>query len=978
MKLKNKFLVFFGLILIIYIFVFISVEIMVIYPILSTLESSQAIKDSERSTAALNNELAYIQAFTFDWGAWNDTYTFIDDVNKEYIQENLVKETFISNSLCIIFYVDLDGNLKYGNLFLTDKLLGTDNPATTNFFKIIKNNYSSFIHDKSQLEPKSGLLYIKDIGPVMICASPILTSEDKGPCKGTLIMGKLLNDKAIKGISRATQVDFTLSDLTSDNSDIISKTKKATDSGEIFFKIKTHDFLTLYSFVDDINGKPILLKEVIFPREMFQHANNLLIYYLYFLVIIGLILSLGTGLMVEYMILKPISRLIDFIKKYKSERILPDKQISTNDEIGLLQKELSEMMFINIENKNHLEKLIKNLEISTKAAESANIAKSNFLANMSHEIRTPMNAIVGYSNLLMKTKLNTSQNNFLNNISISTENLLHIVNEILDFSKIEAGKMNIENISFDLMKVLNNLSSNISLKAKEKNLKFSIDIHPDMPSIFEGDPLKIGQILLNFTSNAIKFTNRGRVSVSVKLLSLVNDTATIKFSVTDTGIGLKPEDIDIIFDAFSQADASTTRNFGGTGLGLCISKNLANMLGGDIEVDSVFGRGSIFSLILPLNIKKTNDEKSHTVSGCETKEINVINDKSLDMIRGSHILLVEDNIINQQLACALLEDEGLIVTVCSNGMEALEVINFQEFDLVLMDLQMPVMGGIEATREIRKDNNFKNLPIIAMTADAMTGARKISKNVGMNDYISKPIDVSALFCLLVKWINPGALKDISQNAAERLPKMAQIELPKLNGIDISLGLKRCAGKKDLYRNMLFGFRKEYDNYEEVISNALDRDDLEYLHRYIHSLKGLSGTIGAVELFNEVSFLNIELKKEDMNAEVVIPKLKKTIPVMNNILQGIIELEKNIPSSEADNDVSDIIEKYDGDILSAINKLKKNLEEFDLESGQSFKTLKSLIDSDNCQDLLNDLESKLLVFDYQNALVLLKEIEVKFA
>ena len=972
MKLKSKFLIFFVTIIIIYILLFIIIEKIVIKPIIQNIETTQAIKDSGRCVGSLKDTISQLAEFTFDWGAWDDTYQFISDLNSDYINANLLSTTFKNNSLQIIFYAGLDRNLKWGGYYSDDKILGKNNRITQKVFQTLKDKYSSIFSDKSDLKPKSGIVFIKDLGTLLICASPILTSEDDGPCKGTLFMGRLINNKTIAEIKKKILVDYSLTSLSTEKNENNQKIyEELLQNNNRFLKIKTAKILHLYSLVGDYNEEPVLLLEVILPRETFQHASEILNFSLYSMIIIGIVLIVGTAVLLQILILSRVSRTVSTINNYKSKGILPEKKLYRNDEIGILKNELYNMLFVNKKNRIYLEELIEKLKISTKAAESANLAKSNFLANMSHEIRTPMNAVIGFTNLLKKTKLNDYQKNYLSKIYISAENLTHIINEILDFSKIEAGKMNIESIRFDLMGVLSNISNIISHKAEEKNLKFSLNVNSSVPLNFVGDSLRIGQILLNLTSNAVKFTNNGEIRVDIQLISKSNDIAIVKFSVKDSGIGLRPEELDTLFEAFTQADASTTRNFGGTGLGLCISKNLANMLDGDIEVESIYGQGSTFSLCLPLNIY-TGESKHTDISIMEVNEKKAFSKEKFDLIKGAHILLVEDNIINQQLAYTILNDENFIVTVASNGEEALKLIEFRNFDIVLMDLQMPVMGGIEATQKIRTQKRFKNLPVIAMTADVMEEAKNEALQAGLNDYISKPIDVNELFNLLIKWIKPKRHKELSPQFNEQSKAKIDIEFAALQSIDTSIGLKCCAGKKTLYKKMLFGFRKEYEDYEEIITNALYDEKIEFLQRYIHTLKGIAGTLGAVELFNEMSQADLELKKAAPEVVEIASILKNAVGIVNAILSDIIELEKTFPEIEPDKENSKVPKKNIKDIKITLNKLKKNLEEYDLESEDSFKILKSQIYSSENSDLLDELGSRIEKFEFENALFVLSK------
>jgi len=431
------------------------------------------------------------------------------------------------------------------------------------------------------------------------------------------------------------------------------------------------------------------------------------------------------------------------------DELLKNRQIVTNEELELVDGKYFERDYIPIyvkgdynghlwqhrditQRKKAEQELIK---ARFQALESMK-AKEQFLSVMSHEIRTPMNAVVGMTHLLLQENPTPQQNEYLNSIKFSAENLLVIINDILDFTKIESGKIDLEEIDFELNDILISLYKTLIFKVEEKNLNFKINVHPKVPGVLKGDPVRLSQILINLISNAVKFTEKGYVMLDVDLVEKEKDHSIIIFKITDTGIGIAAEKMDMIFESFTQSSSDTTRKYGGTGLGLTITKKLVEYLGGNIQVSSELKQGSIFEVVLPIKNSKfksiIKEEKNHDIN---------------QSLVGVKVLLVEDNKMNQVVAVKFLEKWGADVDVAENGVEALEIFSKSDYHLILMDLQMPELDGYETSRIIRtkKGKKGKNVPIIALTASALFDVKNKVLQAGMNDYVTKPFDPYHLY-----------------------------------------------------------------------------------------------------------------------------------------------------------------------------------------------------------------------------------------
>ncbi len=524
-----------------------------------------------------------------------------------------------------------------------------------------------------------------------------------------------------------------------------------------------------------------------------------------------------------------------------------------------------------------LESITVELEKSylVRKAEAAVRAKSEFLANVSHEIRTPMNSILGMAQLAFKAEQNPRQREYLRKIQLSGEHLLSIIDDILDISKIDAGKLTIEVVDFELAKVMENLATLVAGKAEAKNLKLVFDIDPAVPAFLRGDPLRLCQVLTNLANNAIKFTEQGEVIVRVKRVE--KDDSLVRFEVQDTGIGMSRDEIAVLFQAFQQTDSSTTRKYGGTGLGLVICRQLVEMMAdGKIGVESFPEKGSTFwfTVRLPEGMQLIPQQPEPQVQEAAKNESGV-----LRKIRGARILLVDDNAFNLEVATDFLLSAGAVVTTGSNGKEAIDLLHQQHFDCVLMDVQMPEMDGVEAVKQIRRDPAIDDVRVIAMTASASREDKRQYLSAGMDDVIIKPFKYQTLFTTLAKWL-PRKVSGDEDGAGGQggQARIADEAKPKLAGhpdiIDLSVlaDLTGTDHKKlgEIARRFVISVHHDM----EAIEAALERKDLSALGALGHHSKSPARMVGAIGFANLCQALEDNARGGDLDrARDIVAQLR---------------------------------------------------------------------------------------------------------
>ncbi len=775
--------------------------------------------------------------------------------------------------------------------------------------------------------------------------------------------------------------------------------------------------------------------------------------------------------------------------------------------IATMSKDISPLKKVEKELKDyrdHLEELVRertaDLEEARLVAEEATKAKSDFLANMSHEIRTPLNAVIGFAHLALQTALDPLQFDYIQKIQTGSKALLGVINDILDFSKIEAGKLNMESIEFSLEDVLDTVTNLVGIKAQEKGLEVVYNIEPSIPQMLIGDPIRLGQVLINLTNNAVKFTEKGEIVLGCSLLAADSDEAELKFYVKDTGIGMTKEHLAKLFEAFSQADSSTTRKYGGTGLGLFISESLVEMMNGRIWVESEYGKGTTFSFTVRLETADTQSITSYLPgTGIQKKKVLVVDDNyvcrtvldkmleamglrvtqahgaeaglaevemadqqgdpfdlvlmdwkmpgmdglhasekiktssrekvpaiimvsayareelmketdrigldgylikpvspsllldsiistlggkavsrpshhgrqmetfpSVSAIQGARLLVAEDNEVNQAVARGILENNGLVVETADNGRLALEALGNAPYDAVLMDINMPEMNGYTAAREIRKNPKFKDLPIIAMTANAMTGDREKALDAGMNDHVAKPIDVRELLTVLSKWVKPTVPQITPPHPLAQAGLKGQADhtatadrLGPLPGIDVEDGLERLAGDAVLYRDLLEKFAENQRDVPEKIEQALKVQDMETARRLAHTVKGVAGNIGARPLFEAATILDTALKEDTPHK--IRDILQDFAVRLAEAVQGIKDLEP-----PADQPVEPSEAAGPEAVKPLLASLKQMIDDNDTEAVTMVRQLKALIQDNAATALADQLQKAISEYDFEGA------------
>lgn len=1016
-----------------------------VLPRFDEYEKSVSLASMNGVAIDIQTQLDFLKTQTADWAYWDDTYNFISGDRQDYAEVNLSNGMLEKLGLNFLVFRNADAGFDCALIAGNGNTLMHDMDEISDSALI---DYAALLQSEDPKASVSGMKMTKR-GVMLLCTTKIMRSDMSGPAAGTLMFGKLLDEDMLAMFGRLRNRKLTMTLHQPGEADAMAMQLPPAGSHQDFTVqsglsqhldlVEEGDNLLASVTFKDLEGTELMTISSIMPRDLLRHAQNVLRVSRINLLLLGLMSTLLVWIILNRTFISRIERMSEFCRSFNDSSQL-DKRLSMpgNDQISMLSEEINRML-------DQLQIRTAELQVLLMQAESATAAKSEFLATMSHEVRTPLNGVIGMLGLLKQTELSSEQLEFALTAEEAAGSLLDVVNDILDFSKIEAGKVELEQIRFNLRKVLETAVQLFSMKAMERQVEMLLNMHPDVPANLIGDPGRLKQIINNLISNSVKFTEQGTIIVTVDCVEENTLDAVIAIEVQDTGIGIPPDMQQHMFDPFSQADSSTTRKYGGTGLGLAICQQLAHAMQGEILLSSEPGVGTSFTVrirfrkdleasrmeerpieeLRDLRVLVVDDQKTNRkilsgmlgAWGCISVEASSA-EEALQLLKSSNeedqfrllltdynmpgmdgeelsrrirelpglarlpivmltssanrgdarrmqaagvsaylpkpfrqeqlagvlrillgrienglsgdeelvtrhtvsenwsdrrILLVEDNLINQKVALNILARWELTAEVAENGLDAVNILRDRDFDLVLMDIQMPLLDGMEATKRVRQlPGHRSRVPIIAMTANALKGDRERYLAVGMDDYIPKPIDVETLRFTLQKYLaldlrgseqlqeQPGGLQTENVLNADAPVKAKISGAVKSNGhdeiaatqhiLDIESSIKRT-GDPEFWQQMIKLYIQETHTRLLSIKSAVSSSDAEMLQREAHALKGSSAEMLADGIRSTALKLESMGRQDSLTgADELVFQLEQNLGELEQLLdsRGLIE------------------------------------------------------------------------------------------